>query len=427
MANTAGTGRQLKLRHGSIVIAGIAACLLLLLAGLDEHRRNAHAMGERPDGTPSITANPEKAIGDPEALLFKTLLAIRNNRLDVALTEIDQVIAAYPTFRLAHLIKGDLLLSRSQPLTGIGNAQGAPEDRLAGLRDEARARLVRQQAERPMNRVPKHLLQLQPNQKYAFLVDSSKSTLYVFENRDGTPRYVADYYVSAGKNGMDKTREGDKRTPLGVYYVTTVMPRDKLTDFYGSGAFPISYPNEWDRRQGRNGSGIWLHGTPSDTFSRPPRASDGCVVLTNKDLDAIATRVQVGVTPVVIANEVEWTTPQATAGLRQELAVQLERWRRDWESLDTEKYLSHYAVNFTSGKQDRKSWSEQKRTVNSAKQWLKIGVDNVGMFLYPGYDDLVVVTFEQKYSSSNLNNQMRKRQYWARENGVWKIIHEGAA
>lgn len=45
---------------------------------------------------------------------------------------------------------------------------------------------------------------------------------------------------------------------------------------------------------GRNGYGIWLHGTPSDTFSRPPRTSDGCVVLANTDLDEIARRLQVG-------------------------------------------------------------------------------------------------------------------------------------
>jgi murein L,D-transpeptidase YafK len=63
------------------------------------------------------------------------------------------------------------------------------------------------------------------------------------------------------------------------------MPQDKLTDFYGSGAFPINYPNEWDRIRGRNGYGIWLHGTPRDTYSRPPRASDGCIVLSNEDLD----------------------------------------------------------------------------------------------------------------------------------------------
>src|SRR6267378_925842 len=117
----------------------------------------------------------------------------------------------------------------------------------------------------------------------------------------GKPRFVADYYVSSGKNGPLKVREGDEKTPIGVYHVTASLPREELSDFYGSGAFPINYPNEWYRIQGRNGHGIWLHGTPSNTYSRPPRSSNGCVVLANSDLDALAGKLQIGVTPVIIS------------------------------------------------------------------------------------------------------------------------------
>ena len=101
-------------------------------------------------------------------------------------------------------------------------------------------------------------------------------------------------------------RQGDKKTPVGVYHVTSSLPTQRLGDFYGSGAFPINYPNEWDKRQGRNGHGIWLHGTPSNTYSRPPNASDGCVVLANMDLNAISRDLQIGLTPVIISNSIEW-------------------------------------------------------------------------------------------------------------------------
>ena len=77
--------------------------------------------------------------------------------------------------------------------------------------------------------------------------------------------------------------------------------------------------------------------------------------------------------------------------------------------------------------QDFAAWSRQKRGVNTGKTWIKVKVDRVSMYLYPGNDELAVVTFEQHYSSNNLNNQMRKRQYWQREGGTWRIIHEGAA
>ena len=382
------------------------------------------------DVSPRVTHE----LREPDALLFKTLLEIKNNRLIAALREINQVLQTYPNFRLAHLIKGDLLLARSRPLTMLGDDQGAPQDRLADLRDEAKVRLARYHQERPRDRVPRYLLQLDPEQKYAFVLDASKYTLYVFENDLGTPRYVADYYMTIGRNGIDKLSEGDKKTPLGIYHVTGNLPRNKLSQIYGTqsalygdGALPINYPNEWDRRHGRNGHGIWLHGVPFDTYSRPPRASDGCVALSNQDLETITKNVQVGLTPVIISKSIEWVKPEATRALRQELAGDVEAWRRDWESRATDKYLAHYSANFSTGDQKVQDWSQRKRKINAGKTWIKVKVNNLSMFLYPGMNDLAVITFDQDYASSNLSNRMRKRQYWIHESKGWKIVYEGAA
>jgi murein L,D-transpeptidase YafK len=259
------------------------------------------------------------------------------------------------------------------------------------------------------------------------VVDSRRSRLYVFENDGGKPRLVADYYVTLGKNGVDKTREGDQKTPVGVYHVTANLPRKKLTDFYGSGAFPINYPNEWDRRQGRNGSGIWLHGVPSAVYARPPRASDGCIVLSNQDLLSVGPHVQVGLTPVIIADEVEWADAASVAADRAALAGALEQWRADWQSRDTARYLAHYSSRFASKEgQNYQDWAEHKRKVNGAKKWIKVGLGRVAMFRYPRERDFVVVTFDQDYKSDGLSNVMKKRQYWVKEGAQWKIIYEGA-
>lgn len=382
------------------------------------------AMGRQPVEKPPTNGQSRL---EPEAMLIKTLIDIRNNQLDVARAEVEKVVQSYPNFRLAQLIKGDLLLARSRPLRGLGEAPNAPRDRIQDLRDEARVRLARYQFERPADRVPKYLLQLNPEQKHALIVDTRQSTLYVFENHNGMPQYVSDYYISSGKNGSDKTKNGDRKTPLGVYHVTDNLPRKKLSDLYGSGAFPISYPNELDRREGRNGNGIWLHGTPSDTYSRPPRSSDGCVVLTNEDLERINKSLRVGVTPVIISDGIDWVKPEVLDALRKNLLNNVENWRRDWESLDTETYLKHYAPGFSSGSYDLAAWSQQKRQVNSGKTWIKLKIERISAFLYPGRDDLAVVTFDQNYASSNLTNKMTKRQYWINEKGSWHILYEGAA
>jgi murein L,D-transpeptidase YafK len=364
----------------------------------------------------------------PEDRLSAVFQAIEANRLDDALARVDALIRDYPNFRLAHLVRGDLLLARARPLETFGNvAKTVPGEKIDGLREEALVRL-RALRQRPGDdRLPRYVLQLHSEQKHALVVDSRRSRLYVFGNDRGTPRLVADYYVTLGKNGMEKTREGDQKTPVGVYHVTGNLPRNKLTDFYGAGAFPINYPNEWDRRQGRGGFGIWLHGVPSDVYSRPPRASDGCIVLANPDLESVGRHVQVGLTPVIIADEIEWSDAGAVAKERAALAEALEQWRADWQSRETERYLAHYSSRFASREgQDYGGWATHKRNVNAAKRWIRVGVSRVAMFRYPRERDFVVVTFDQDYRSDTLSNVMRKRQYWVKEGASWKIIYEGA-
>ena len=364
----------------------------------------------------------------PEQRLSTVFQAIEANQSDLALSRIDSLIHDYPNFRLAYLVRGDLLLARSRPLETFGNvAKTVPAEKIADLREEALARLHAQQHRPNDDRVPRAVLQLNPQQRYVLLVDSRRSRLFVFENVDGRPRYVADYYVTLGKNGMEKTREGDQKTPIGVYYVTANLPRQRLKDFYGSGAFPISYPNEWDRRMGRNGHGIWLHGTPSAMYSRPPRASDGCIVLSNPDLLSIGNHLQVGLTPVIIADEIEWADPASVEAERNSLAAAFEQWRVDWESRDTARYLRHYSGNFSAGGENLAAWTAHKRIVNAGKKWVKVRISKVSMFRYPRERDFVVVTFEQDYRSNSLSNVMRKRQYWVKESGQWKILYEGAA
>ena len=364
----------------------------------------------------------------PEAALSGVVEAIESNRLGLAMQRVERLIAEHPNFRLAHLIRGDLLLARAHPLQTFGNVvKTVPPEKVEDLRAEALVRL-RALRERPgTGRVPRGILQLHAGQKHALLVDSRRSRLYVFENADGRPQYIADYYVSLGKRGIDKAREGDQKTPIGVYHVTGSLPRQKLSDFYGAGAFPINYPNEWDRQQGRNGYGIWLHGTPADTYSRPPRASDGCLVLANPDLLSVGRFMQVGTTPVIIAGEIEWADAQSLEAERASLAGALERWRADWESRDTQRYLEHYAPGFRSGSQDLPAWSAHKRSVNAAKQWIRVNLSQVSMLRYPNQVDFVVVAFEQQYRSSNLSNVVRKRQYWQKAQGRWRIVYEGTA
>ena len=170
----------------------------------------------------------------------------------------------------------------------------------------------------------------------------------------------------------------------------------------------VSYTH-LDKRQGRNGHGIWLHGTPSNTYSRPPKASDGCVVLANMDLNAISRDLQIGLTPVIISNSIEWLSLDDWQNERSALQKNIDEWRKDWESKDTNRYLKHYSKKFQPKDQNLEQFSQQKRQVNAGNEWIKVRMSNLSMFRNPVKDELVIVFFEQDYQNNNLNNQMKKR------------------
>ena len=363
-----------------------------------------------------------------ENLLIKSLVEISEGNTQQALNTIDQLIAAVPNFKLAYLVRGDLLMAQGKHLLAFGGAVSLPNEGVQDLQEEARVRIERYLAQKIQDKQPNLLLAPNTQQKHLIVVDTSKSRLFLYQNEGDKLQYLADYYITVGKNGVVKQSEGDKRTPIGVYFARGKL-NQSLPDFYGEGAYPLNYPNEWDKQNNRKGSGIWLHGTPRDTFSRPPRASDGCVVLANEDLKALAPVLQSGKTPVIIVNKLEWLEPGSqNHQLKLTLTHQLDTWLNDWRSQNTEKYLSHYSKNFSSNGLNYQQWAEHKQRVQAGKPDVEISISDISMFSYPESDkQLVVVDFVQDYRSPVLKNRMQKRQYWIQESDGWKIIYEGAA
>jgi murein L,D-transpeptidase YafK len=356
-----------------------------------------------------------------EGSLVRAIMGLRDQGLTKAMGEIDKALARNPNFLLGHLVKGDMLMARAgRPVAFASNAATAAS--VAPLQDEARVRLQRYLDAPPIDYLPSPLMQLSPQQQHALVLDTSRSRLYVYANDNGRPRYVADFYISLGKNGVEKQREGDQKTPLGVY--TVIGTKEKLPDFYGPRAFPLSYPNDWDRLHGRNGHGIWFHGTPSETYSRPPWATDGCVVLTNDDLARLAPYLDVSRTPVVIGQSIAWHDPARWQADRDAFLAEFAHWRSDWESLDMNRYFAHYSAQFQPGSGGEAAWKSRKRKANAGKTWIKVGVSDLSLIAYPDANDVVMVTFAQDYRSNNMSNRTLKRQYWIREAGQWRILHE---
>jgi len=357
---------------------------------------------------------------NPDQLLGQSLQAIREARLDRALGHLDTLIHLRPDFRLAHIIRGDVLLARAKPLSDFADGFKAPKNEsLEGMRDEARARLMRYIDQPDPGLMPSAILQLAPEQRYALLADASRSRIYLFENIDGTPRLLHDHYLSIGRKGVEKRIEGDLKTPLGVYHITSEKDPKSLTDFYGSGAFPINYPNTWDASLGRSGHGIWLHGVPSSTYSRPPRASEGCMVVTNPDLDALRPYIQPGITPIIISERVEWLQPDAWQARRNALLDHLKNWETAWETRDDSAYINHYSDSL----RNRRGWTEARSERIRNKAWIKLDLSHLALFTHPE-EQLAVASFVQDYRSDRVADRSQKTLYLKTTDAGWKIALE---
>lgn len=384
-----------------------------------------------PDAPPGLNTHSAHQTGlsisrGPETTLVTALEKLSERRVDEAQILLRDLIEETPEFRLAQLVYADLLAARAGGFHSAG-AGRVPESTLLGLEDEARRRWRHHRSAPNGNRIPDSIVQLSDNQPVVLVVDLALSRLYVLENRDSELRILEDYYISGGLNGAIKWREGDRRTPVGVYFTLEHIPGRRLPSEYGWGAFTLDYPNAWDRRLERTGHGIWIHGNPTGDFSRPPQASDGCVTMHNDDLAALAPLLASGQIPVVIKDQINWVENGATTPRRTEIIERVEQWRQDWESLDTEAYLRHYSESFRTRQHNFTSWSRHKRNVNSRKNEVRVGMDDVNVFLYPEGDDLLLVTFRQNYWSDNFVSNVQKRQFWQRDSdGALRIIYEGS-
>lgn len=404
----------------------VGRLLMLCLAAMPAMGSVASSSSIPPQGN---SAGAPTVKPDPEALLIDIYKDLGANRLSEAQAKADALVAAYPTFRLGHLVRGDLLLMHARPVRNFGAMADGPADKLKELRDEAMVRIRSLQEKPDPNLIPKSVLQVGDDQKNVLVVDTTRSRMYVYENQDGDLKYMTDYYISQGRLGANKTKSGDQRTPIGVYYVNNRIPGPKLPDFYGTGALPLSYPNEWDKRNGRSGYGIWLHGTPSDNFSRPPLSSDGCVVLANPDLQSLYSTAEVGKTVVVISQNVQFVNKDSLAKERDAASSMLEQWGQSLENADADKVLSYYSPEFRSAQgENLATWfGRQQKSLNGAR-YTSVKLRDVSLFRYPGApEDMIVSTFTQESAVGKSKNAIRKRQYWVREGSQWKIIYEGNA
>ena len=173
---------------------------------------------------------------------------------------------------------------------------------------------------------------------YVIVVDKKYQKIYVFHKSDHFSK-VFEAPCSTGKNSGSKQIAGDQKTPNGIFFATKILLNPGPPEVYGSMAFPLDYPTLTDKRAGRNGSNIWIHGT---TESLLPKQSKGCVVLRDNDLKRLANFIFLNKTPVIISESLNWVPQDDVPSSKHELENILTSWHKAFIEKDIEKIDSLY-------------------------------------------------------------------------------------
>jgi murein L,D-transpeptidase YafK len=379
-------------------------------------------------GTPRATQPALQSDGQAEARLIDIYRLIGGGHTRDALKKAEKLVAEYPHFQLAQLVLGDLLSTRSRPIQNVGDvptelAQAGSQN-LQALRAESQLRIAAIKEPPPIDSIPSQFVALSRRNKHAIAVDTAKARLYLFENTATGTRLLANYYISVGKAGVGKNVEGDQRTPLGVYFITSNLDPKSLKDLYGSGALPVNYPNILDLRRGKTGSGIWLHGTPSTQFTRAPQATDGCVAVANPDLTRIIATVEIRTTPVLIGKNFQWVRSTDASSERQAFSDTLQTWARAKKPGEESSLLKFYASDFSAEGRDLGQFSAGLRAEVAKLGNRAVQLNDVSLIRWTDEADTMVATFGEVLAGDKTGRTVR--QYWQRRNNVWKIIYEGA-
>lgn len=229
----------------------------------------------------------------------------------------------------------------------------------------------------PAGDLPSVLLHVPETPRHLLVVEKSSQRTLVYRADAGGLELVRVLPCTTGKIAGDKQFEGDLRTPEGAYWFTRAIPGETLPPLYGAGAFVMTYPNHFDRLEGKTGSGIWLHGVESNDRVYLGGDTRGCVALRNDHFDELAPSIALRDTPIVVVETIEWTNPARLEREARTVLDFIESWRASWEAGRLSPYLDHYGERFLADGLDLDGWAQRKERLASLHDEIHIALDDI--------------------------------------------------
>lgn len=247
-----------------------------------------------------------------------------------------------------------------------------------------------------------------------FAVDKSRQTLFYFRKNieSNNLDLVREIPCTTGKVVGDKVREGDMKTPEGIYFVQG--KKDQGLDFglYGDLAFVLNFPNPVDMAKGKTGHGIWIHGRGKPIT---PHETNGCVALNNNDIKTLQSDIRIKTTPVVIGDTLAWD--ETSAGheeTSQQLITLTRHWAQAWDK-KSPRFFSFYDIEYFSER-----FIDHKKRLFRQYAFIDVVIGPVSCIAGKEYS---VTYFNQLYIAPGFRSEGVKRLYWKKSSlGEWRII-----
>lgn len=269
-------------------------------------------------------------------------------------------------------------------------------------------------------RIPDVFLLFDPEKdaEYGIVVEKNTQQLFLYAY-DGTFNERLRLNCSTGEIAGDKSRSGDRKTPEGIYFFTGEFKKKELSPIYGTRAFPIDYPNLFDRIEGRKGYSIWLHGTDKPI---KPRDSNGCIVLANNDIDRLAKYIDLNSTPIIIVDRLSLVPVDYNKKIKDSILQLISQWEDALENGTYHEYLNSYSYEYVPDISWWSDWTLIKKSFQASHLELSVELKKNSIFRHNG---IYMILFDQVVSSSGRNLLVgRKKLYISDRQGQFKIVGE---
>jgi murein L,D-transpeptidase YafK len=233
-------------------------------------------------------------------------------------------------------------------------------------------------------------------------------------------RVLKTFKIATGKAEGDKERQGDNKTPEGIYFTLGTIPSKQLApEKYGPLAIPLNFPNPMDQASGKTGYGIWLHGVGGRRIE-DARVTEGCVAFQNNEITTLTQWLQPNHGIVVIARD---SSEVNKANDVEDVLKASRAWLDAWASRDVGRYIDFYADDFNNNGKGKSAYEAYKKAVFASYRQMSVKMTNIRVVTHSKY---ALALMNQEFNGDNrFRSDGRKMIYLRRgANGTWKIVRE---